>query len=199
MKHTAQRARRAVPAPARNRPVRRAGAGMAAVCSRRAMVRLVSGGVTRRQGVGVVHQPTCFVTRLNINNPFAFAKPFRSASSNGPPPPTRLFCVVGSGPAGMYTVDRLLKHYGPNGVRVDLLDKSPVPFGLVRAGVAPDHQSTKLVQNRFDEILRDPRVSFLGNVRLGSDVFLDELTPRYHATVLCYGADGDTKVRIRKS
>ena len=90
------------------------------------------------------------------------------------------FCVVGSGPAGMYAADRLLAHYGHDGgaVEVDIIERLPTPFGLVRSGVAPDHAGTKSVTNRFDGILADPRVSFLGNVALGRDVHMDDLAPR---------------------
>lgn len=89
----------------------------------------------------------------------------------------RRFCVVGSGPAGMYAADRLLAHYG-DAARVDVLERLPTPFGLVRSGVAPDHAGTKSVTNRFDGILADPRVTFFGNVELGRDVSVAELVPR---------------------
>ena len=89
----------------------------------------------------------------------------------------RRFCIVGSGPAGMYAADRLLAHYG-DAARVDVLERLPTPFGLVRSGVAPDHAGTKSVTNRFDGILADPRVSFFGNVELGRDVSVAELVPR---------------------
>ena len=107
----------------------------------------------------------------------------------------RLFCVVGSGPAGMYAADRLLTHYGA-AARVDILDKSPVPFGLVRSGVAPDHASTKSVTNRFEKVLNDPRARFFGNAALGRDVSVDDLAPRYHAVVLAYGAAGDRTLDV---
>jgi adrenodoxin-NADP+ reductase len=70
--------------------------------------------------------------------------------------------------------------------------KSAQPY----SGVAPDHAGTKSVTNRFDGILADPRVSFLGNVALGVDVHMDDLVPRYHATVLAYGAEGDKRLNI---
>ena len=118
-----------------------------------------------------------------------------SAAKDLPARDPRLFCVVGSGPAGMYAADRLLTHYGAS-VRVDILDKSPVPFGLVRSGVAPDHASTKSVVNRFEGVLSDPRVCFFGNAALGRDVSVDDLTPRYHAVVLAYGATGDRTLDV---
>jgi adrenodoxin-NADP+ reductase len=118
-----------------------------------------------------------------------------SAAKDLPARDPRLFCVVGSGPAGMYAADRLLTHYGAS-ARVDILDKSPVPFGLVRSGVAPDHASTKSVVNRFEGVLSDPRVCFFGNAALGRDVSVDDLTPRYHAVVLAYGATGDRTLDV---
>jgi adrenodoxin-NADP+ reductase len=95
----------------------------------------------------------------------------------------------------MYAADRLLTHYGA-AARVDILDKSPVPFGLVRSGVAPDHASTKSVTNRFEKVLNDPRARFFGNAALGRDVSVDDLAPRYHAVVLAYGAAGDRTLDV---
>lgn len=159
--------------------------------SRRTLAHFFRGRIQGvRIGVGSVGVDQKRFSCFRLTN----VKPFRTYTSTTQHPP-RLFCVVGSGPAGMYATDRLLTHYGEH-TRVDILDKSPVPFGLVRFGVAPDHANTKSVTNRFDGILNDPRVSFLGNVTFGRDVTLDELTPRYHATVLAYGADGDTKLGI---
>ncbi|GIL84169.1 hypothetical protein Vretimale_15819 [Volvox reticuliferus] len=104
-------------------------------------------------------------------------------------------CVVGSGPAGFYTVDRLLKRYGDR-VHVSILDRLPTPFGLVRSGVAPDHQDTKNVTNQFSSIAADPRVSFLGNVLVGRDVDVNELRALHHAVVLAYGAESDRRLGI---
>lgn len=117
-------------------------------------------------------------------SPFSHAdnntdKGARATAADSPSTATdpKRFCVVGSGPAGMYAADRLLAHYG-QGARVDIVERLPTPFGLVRSGVAPDHSGTKAVTNRFDGILADPRVSFLGNVALGRDVHMDDLAPR---------------------
>ncbi|KAG2439802.1 hypothetical protein HYH02_010437 [Chlamydomonas schloesseri] len=104
-------------------------------------------------------------------------------------------CVVGSGPAGFYTVDRLLKKYGGK-VHVSILDRLPTPFGLVRSGVAPDHQDTKNVINQFGALAGDPRVSFFGNVHVGRDVALEELRRLHHAVVLAYGAESDRKLGV---
>jgi len=103
--------------------------------------------------------------------------------------------VVGSGPAGMYTVQRLLKQYG-NDVAVDVLDRLPTPFGLVRSGVAADHADTKNVTNQFTRLLGDERVRFFGNVNVGGDVSLPELQELYDAVVLTYGTEADKRLGI---
>ncbi len=102
--------------------------------------------------------------------------------------------VVGAGPAGFYTTEALLK--GREDVRVDVIDRLPAPFGLVRYGVAPDHQKIKAVTRVFERLLDDPRVRFLGGVEVGEDLTADDLARHYHATVLCYGAAGDRRLGI---
>ena len=81
--------------------------------------------------------------------------------------------IIGSGPAGCYLADHLLRLI-PD-ASIDILERLPVPFGLIRYGVAPDHQSTKAVARVFDRVLARDRVSFFGNVEVGRDVQLDEL------------------------
>lgn len=73
---------------------------------------------------------------------------------------------------------------GLNNVRVDILERLPVPYGLVRFGVAPDHPEVKNVTNTFDKIAKDPRVQFLGNVNVGHDISVEELREHYHAVLL---------------
>ncbi|XP_060058705.1 NADPH:adrenodoxin oxidoreductase, mitochondrial isoform X1 [Erinaceus europaeus] len=97
------------------------------------------------------------------------------------------FCVVGSGPAGFYTAQHLLKHH-PR-ARVDIYEKQLVPFGLVRFGVAPDHPEVKNVINTFTQTARSDRCAFLGHVVVGRDVTVRELQEAYHAVVLSYGAE----------
>ncbi|WIA12056.1 hypothetical protein OEZ85_012135 [Tetradesmus obliquus] len=104
-------------------------------------------------------------------------------------------CIVGSGPAGFYTAHQLLKLYGED-VKIDILDRLPTPFGLVRTGVAPDHEDTKNVTNQFTRIAQDPRVNFFGNVNVGRDITLDEIRKLYNAVVLAYGAESDRKLNI---
>nr|GMD99588.1 NADPH:adrenodoxin oxidoreductase, mitochondrial isoform X1 [Ipomoea batatas]GME09181.1 NADPH:adrenodoxin oxidoreductase, mitochondrial isoform X1 [Ipomoea batatas] len=103
-------------------------------------------------------------------------------------------CIVGSGPAGFYTADKILKAH--EGAQVDIIDRLPTPFGLVRSGVAPDHPETKTVTNQFSRIVQNGRCSFLGNVSLGSSVSLSELRDLYDVVVLCYGAESDRALGI---
>lgn len=98
-------------------------------------------------------------------------------------------CVVGSGPAGFYTAEKMLKAH--QNAEVDIVDRLPTPFGLVRSGVAPDHPETKIVTNQFSRVVHSDRCSYIGNVTLGSSVSLSELRDLYHVVVLAYGAESD--------
>ena len=104
------------------------------------------------------------------------------------------FAVVGSGPAGFYAAEALVK--ARDDVRVDVLDRLPTPYGLVRSGVAPDHQGTKNVWRVFARTAARERVRFLGNVDVGRDVSLAELRDMYDAVVLAVGASVDRKLGI---
>ena len=103
-------------------------------------------------------------------------------------------CIIGSGPAGCYLADQLLR-LAPDAT-IDVLEKLPVPFGLIRYGVAPDHQSTKVVSRLFDRVLSREQVKFFGNVEAGRDVRLAELMSLYDAVVLATGAPRDRKLGI---
>ncbi|XP_066560983.1 NADPH:adrenodoxin oxidoreductase, mitochondrial isoform X2 [Amia ocellicauda] len=103
-------------------------------------------------------------------------------------------CIVGSGPAGFYTAQHLLKNH-PS-LQVDIYEKLPVPFGLVRFGVAPDHPEVKNVINTFTQTAHQERCSFYGNVSVGCDVTVEELQRAYHAVVLSYGAEGNRRLGI---
>ncbi|MBA3577239.1 MAG: FAD-dependent oxidoreductase [Sphingomonas sp.] len=107
----------------------------------------------------------------------------------------RHFAIVGSGPGGFYTAEALNKAYGDQ-ARVDIIDRYPVPYGLVRFGVAPDHQSLKAVAKRYDKTVESPGVDFIGNVCVGSDVSVAELLTFYDAVVLAIGAPNDRKLGI---
>jgi ferredoxin/flavodoxin---NADP+ reductase len=102
--------------------------------------------------------------------------------------------VVGAGPSGFYATEALLK--ARKDVLIDIFDRLPTPFGLVRYGVAPDHQKMKSVTSLYERTARDPRVRFLGNVDVGRDVTVDELRRFYHATIFAYGAPGDRRLGI---
>ena len=107
----------------------------------------------------------------------------------------RHFAVVGSGPAGFYTAEALAKAYEGK-ARIDILDRFPVPYGLIRFGVAPDHQSLKAVSKRYDKVADEPGVSFIGNVTVGRDVSVAELLDFYDAVILATGAPHDRKLGI---
>ena len=102
--------------------------------------------------------------------------------------------VVGSGPAGFYTAGALLGSDVP--VEVDLIERLPTPWGLVRLGVAPDHPNIKAVSRAFEKIARDPRFRFFGNVEIGRDFSADELARIYDAVVYTVGAQADRALGI---
>ncbi len=103
--------------------------------------------------------------------------------------------VVGSGPSGVYAADALVSQDDVP-VEVDIIDRLPVPFGLVRYGVAPDHLSIRSVRDTLDKVLDKPGVRFLGNVTVGEDVSMAELHECYDAIVLTYGASRDRRLGI---
>ena len=103
--------------------------------------------------------------------------------------------IVGAGPAGFYTAERLFKQKDLN-VTVDMFDRLPTPFGLVRNGVAPDHQKIKSVTKVFDRLAAKPAFRFFGNVELGSDVTVDDLRNHYHQIVYSTGAQTDRYLDI---
>ena len=101
--------------------------------------------------------------------------------------------IVGSGPAAMYTADELLTQHG---VRVNVFERLPMPYGLVRAGVAPDHQSTKRVTGLFDGIAGRRGFRFYLNVEVGTHLAHDELLAHHHAVVYAVGAPNDRRLDI---
>ncbi|KAK9822433.1 hypothetical protein WJX74_007441 [Apatococcus lobatus] len=105
------------------------------------------------------------------------------------------FCVVGSGPAGFYATERLLKQLG-SVASVSLLDRLPHPYGLVRTGVAPDHADTKNVIKQFQRAAQHPNFHFFGNVNVGQDISVAELQSCYHAVILAYGAESHNKLNV---
>jgi ferredoxin--NADP+ reductase len=104
--------------------------------------------------------------------------------------------VVGSGPAGFYTVDALVKHKQIV-AEVDLFERLPAPYGLVRYGVAPDHQKIKSVTVAYDKLCENPKVRFLGNVHVGhGDVSVEELLAHYDQVVFAVGCETDRRLGI---
>jgi len=102
----------------------------------------------------------------------------------------RHVAVIGSGPAGYYTAEALQKAFS-DGVCVDVIDRLPTPYGLVRSGVAPDHQSLKAVAKRYEKVALSDNVRFVGNVLVGRDVAIPELLALYDAVILATGAPDD--------
>jgi ferredoxin/flavodoxin---NADP+ reductase len=101
--------------------------------------------------------------------------------------------IVGSGPAAMYAADELLTQQG---VRVNVFEKLPTPYGLVRAGVAPDHQTTKRVTALFDRITRRREFRFFLNVEVGKQLSHDDLLAHHHAVIYASGAPNDRRLDI---
>ena len=102
--------------------------------------------------------------------------------------------IIGAGPSGFYTVEALLKR--DFDCRVDIIESLPTPYGLIRSGVAPDHQSTKRVARAYEKTALDERVSYFGNVEIGRDLTLKELRRLYDAVVLAIGAPLDRSLNI---
>ncbi|MGW3335750.1 FAD-dependent oxidoreductase [Streptomyces rubiginosohelvolus] len=106
--------------------------------------------------------------------------------------------VVGSGPSGVYTAQALLRQSLVPDVRVHVLDRLPTPYGLVRYGVAPDHEKIKSLQSSLRAVLEDERVTFVGNVGVGGPdgVSPARLAELYHAVVYCVGASADRALAV---
>ena len=103
--------------------------------------------------------------------------------------------VVGSGPAGFYACGHMLRAKDVS-IQVDLFDRLPTPFGLVRAGVAPDHPKIKSVTKVYDKTAADPAFRFFGNVDIGRDLTHQELTQHYDAVIYAHGTGADRTMGI---
>ena len=117
--------------------------------------------------------------------------------------------IIGAGPAGFYTAEALAAQNAPAGdanagdanagdanVEIDLIEYLPAPYGLIRTGVAPDHQTTKKVQKTYAKTALKPGVRYYGNVKVGRDVSLAALRQIYDAVVLAVGAPQDNPARM---
>lgn len=107
----------------------------------------------------------------------------------------RHVAVIGSGPAGYYSAEALQKLLGDE-VRIDIIDRLPVPYGLIRFGVAPDHQSIKAVSRRYEKTALSYNVRFVGNVMVGRDISVPELMDLYDAVILATGAPSDRALEM---
>ena len=105
------------------------------------------------------------------------------------PPSSLRVAVVGSGPSGFYATDALLK--SAPGIQVDLIDRLPTPYGLVRGGVAPDHPKIKSVTRVFEKTAQLPGFRFIGHVQIGQDLSTAELRRCYDAVIYAIGAESD--------
>jgi ferredoxin--NADP+ reductase len=103
--------------------------------------------------------------------------------------------IIGAGPSGFYTVSNFLKEKELH-VEFDMYDRLPTPFGLVRAGVAPDHQKDKSVQRAYDKSAQSANYRFYGNVDYGTDIHLDDLKKHYHQVMFTTGAPFDRSLNI---
>ena len=113
--------------------------------------------------------------------------------SSTEPRPLRV-AVIGSGPSGIYAAEAILK--GDLPAEIDVFDRLPTPYGLVRYGVAPDHLTIKSVTKGFEKTFQDPRVRFLGNVEFGTDLTHADVKAHYDAVVYTVGASSDRRLGI---
>jgi ferredoxin--NADP+ reductase len=107
---------------------------------------------------------------------------------------THRVAIVGAGPSGFYAADGLLR--GDPDIHIDIIDRLPTPFGLVRAGVAPDHQGTKAVVRQFEKLLAQPDVRFCGNLEIGRDMSWDEVVAAYDAVIVATGMVIDRRLGV---
>jgi ferredoxin--NADP+ reductase len=107
---------------------------------------------------------------------------------------THRVAIVGAGPSGFYAADGLLR--ARPDLHIDLIDRLPTPYGLVRAGVAPDHQGTKTVVRQFERLLAQPDVRFSGNLEIGRDLSWEELSLAYDAVIVATGMVIDRKLGV---
>ena len=103
--------------------------------------------------------------------------------------------IIGSGPSGFYAADHLQRQKDFS-VAIDMYDRLPTPFGLVRGGVAPDHPKIKSVTKLYDRIAKQPNFRFFGNVEFGRDITLEDIRQHYHAVIFAVGAQTDRRLDI---
>ncbi|XP_041942725.1 NADPH:adrenodoxin oxidoreductase, mitochondrial [Alosa sapidissima] len=140
----------------------------------------------------IVHKSLLYIVKSARTSPKNAGYALRGLSTASDP--NTKVCIVGGGPAGFYTAQHLIK--GRPDVQVDVYERLPVPFGLVRFGVAPDHPEVKNVINTFTQTAQHQRCRFFGNVNVGKDVSVEELRQAYHAVVMSYGAEGNRTMGV---
>src|SRR5688572_9142801 len=101
--------------------------------------------------------------------------------------------IVGSGPAAFYAAEHVLKQPG---AEVDMIERLPTPYGLVRGGVAPDHQKIKSVIAIYEKIAAHPGFRFFGNVELGRDLVIEDLEAHFHAILYATGSPSDRRLGV---
>jgi ferredoxin/flavodoxin---NADP+ reductase len=129
------------------------------------------------------------------SNPGPDASPEAAPPVGSTPERPLRVAIVGAGPSGFYVAQDLLKKKDLH-ASIDLFDRLPAPFGLVRYGVAPDHQKIKLVSRVFEKVAEDDRVRFFGNVSFGRDVHLEDLLACYDQVVFAVGGQTDRKLGV---
>jgi len=102
--------------------------------------------------------------------------------------------IVGAGPSGLFAAQHL-RRLAPD-VEIDIIDRLPVPYGLIRYGVAADHQGTKAVARQFERLFEREDVGFFGNVLVGRDLSVSDLTDLYDSVVLATGLSGDRRLGV---
>jgi hypothetical protein len=107
---------------------------------------------------------------------------------------THRVAIVGAGPSGFYAADGLLR--ARPDLHIDIIDRLPTPYGLVRAGVAPDHQGTKAIVRQFEKLLGQPDVRFAGNIDVGRDLSWEEFDAAYDAVIVATGMVIDKKLGV---
>lgn len=115
-------------------------------------------------------------------------------SSVGSPEHPLRIAIVGSGPSGFYATEALLK--SGLAVRIDMFERLPAPYGLVRNGVAPDHPKLKQAIEVYDKIAQAPEFNFVGNVTIGRDLTVDELKQAFHAVIFACGSEADRRLGV---
>ena len=133
--------------------------------------------------------PLSLVT-LRFGGVSAVSVEFRPMAQLG----TLRVAIIGSGPAAFYAAEHLFKQ-SDLAIEIDMFDRLPTPFGLVRGGVAPDHMKIKGVTAIYDKIAANPRFRFFGNVEFGTDITLEDIRQHYHQVLFANGAQSDRQTQ----